>query len=514
MFQTEKLQKLLSARSLTLHRVSRLSAEIFGRRSPFFVPHNLYAQLSAGSCAPSVYQVLALSHITRYRVTDWLAAFGINLETISRLQLLCPPRRTTLLDATVYDPEAWVWTFRERRQAAAPAAAPFAFLFERDRRVRAREILAGNRRGFFYARVGDDDEGARAEFPPGTIIRADAERREAWRQEKENRAAGPFFLVEHELGWSCSRMVRTGGNRVRLFLPGHPQGQTEVQVGQDARVLGRVDAELRPVAGRRTVPFAQAKGSRERPRSFPQEGSGLEGLLQASRRKTGWSFREAAAASRVIAKVLSDARYFVAASTLSDYETRSAAPRQLQKIITLCALYAIPFWRFLQASGLPMDRAGCEPAPEELVGQNTNGEGGERSFAGPMKDGGARRGFMGEWRELPLFLRHSLDLITGLQPFSSADLFWVGGVPAPAHSLLSRASFVAVNRRKRKPTQESSEQQALYVVLKRDGEFLCGCCALERGSLVVDCGETARRFRDQVDAEIVGRVTAVLRRLP
>lgn len=512
MFQAEQVEKLLCARRLTLHRVSRLSAEIFGRRSRFYVPHNLYAELSASSSGPSVYQVLALSHITRYRMVDWLAALGIKLETISRLQLLCPFRRTTLLDATVYDPGAWVPFFRERHPAARPAIAPFPFLFEHEGFVRAGEFLAPNRRAFLYARIGEEDQCARPEFSPGTIIRADAKESEAWLQKKERDARGRFFLVEHELGWSCSRLVRVGGNRVLLSRSGRPFRQRELRIGEDARVLGLVDAEVRQLASGRAAPFLEAEESRQRRLAFSRAGRGLEALLRASRRKTGWSFREAAAASRTIAEVLFDARYFVAASTLSDYEALSSAPRQIQKIVTLCALYAIPFWRFLEACGLPVALAGQEPAPDALVRRAAIPEPVERRTPAHKEGGGPRNALLEEWGEIPFFLRHSLDLITGIHPFSLSDVFWVGGILRPIHPTLAQASFVAVNRRRRKPAG-NCEEQALCVVLKRDGTFLCEPCALEQESLMVGCEEGRRRFRNHVDAEIIGRLTAVLRRI-
>ena len=70
--------------------------------------------------------------------------------------------------------------------------------------------------------------------------------------------------------------------------------------------------------------------------------------------------------SRWVASTLSDEHYFAAPSTLSDYETLSVPPRHIQKIITLCVLYCIDFCEFLRASGLPLDREGRDPIPDEL----------------------------------------------------------------------------------------------------------------------------------------------------
>jgi len=83
---------------------------------------------------------------------------------------------------------------------------------------------------------------------------------------------------------------------------------------------------------------------------------------------------------------------------------------------------------------------------------------------------------------------------------------------------LARASLVAVNRRIKKPAPaKATFDQPLYLVLARDGSYLCGCCALDEGELVVHLYPGvplgARRFRNGIDAEVIGQVTAILRRL-
>jgi len=73
--------------------------------------------------------MLALSHITDYRLSDWLAVFGFDLDVISRLQLLLRRQQTTVLDSTVYDPDAWIPWLAERPAASiALSIAPLAHL--------------------------------------------------------------------------------------------------------------------------------------------------------------------------------------------------------------------------------------------------------------------------------------------------------------------------------------------------------------------------------------------------
>src|SRR5882762_9926851 len=108
-----QVRDILSTRGLTLYNVSRQSARIFGRSSGFYVPHNLYYDLARTFSLPTIYQMLALSHITDYRLSDWLAVFGFDLDVISRLQLLLLRQQTTVLDSTVYDPDAWIPSCRK-----------------------------------------------------------------------------------------------------------------------------------------------------------------------------------------------------------------------------------------------------------------------------------------------------------------------------------------------------------------------------------------------------------------
>jgi hypothetical protein len=125
---------------------------------------------------------------------------------------------------------------------------------------------------------------------------------------------------------------------------------------------------------------------------------------------------------------------------------------------------------------------------------------------------------MKQWEEVPLFLRHSLNELTGLKNFSLSDVFWVGGDDAPIHPLLINATFVAVNRSVKNPAQSKTAcEPPLCLILKRDGSYICGCCAMNQGNLVVRSYRGGsfgtQQFRNGIDAEIIGRVTTILRRL-
>jgi hypothetical protein len=121
---------------------------------------------------------------------------------------------------------------------------------------------------------------------------------------------------------------------------------------------------------------------------------------------------------------------------------------------------------------------------------------------------------------VPLFLRRSLGELTRVPNFSVSDVFWVGGDASSIHPWLEGAEFVAINRRVRKPAASrgaSFWERPLYLLLTRDGRYLCGSCTLERGLVVVhpypDRLISPRQFKNGTEAEIVGAVTTILRRL-
>jgi hypothetical protein len=122
--------------------------------------------------------------------------------------------------------------------------------------------------------------------------------------------------------------------------------------------------------------------------------------------------------------------------------------------------------------------------------------------------------------EVPFFLRRSLDSISGLVSPSVQDFFWVGGEQHLLHPYLRNALVVIVNRHKKTPLYSDAKpiwQQSLYLLRKRDGTYLCGCCGLEDGTLILrscsDHFEFSERLRNGQDADVVGEVVAIARKL-
>ena len=250
----------------------------------------------------------------------------------------------------------------------------------------------------------------------------------------------------------------------------------------------------------------------------------LKNLLRSSRIQTGLTFREASRLSRTIAQVLKDEQYFSAPGTLSDYETLVHAPRHVQKIISLCILYTIPFWEFLRAAGLPIELLVGDPVPDELVPRPVP-QIDHFSRSAQMDEAGEQSGFLQtvieQWTEVPLFLSHSLAVVSGLKNLSMSDVYWVGGDPNPIHPYLANATLAVINQHMKKPPSSAAQmlwEQPLYLILSRDGSFLCGVCTSLDDLLAVhpypERSFVPRKLRKDVDAEVIGQVTALVRHLP
>jgi hypothetical protein len=523
--RAQRVRQILSSRGLTFYRASQLSVEMFGRSSAFYLPRNLYHHLATSTAMPSIYQMFSLSRITNYRLSNWLTVFGFDLDAISSLQVLIPRGRTVILDSYVYDSEAWVPWFVEQPGTAAPEAiTPLGQLLSRGRSERVKELLPQGKTRFLYAKVGHQDLLAFPNVAPGSIIRIDTRQAKEASSLAKDSSSQRIFLVEHDLGFVCSRLSTLANGRVTFHSPQIPFAEGGFTLGRDLRILGVVDSEILPVRHHDGT-IAQFAAIQKRQRFLGNHTEmSLPQLIRRSRVRTGLSFREASKVTRWIAQKLADPFYFTAPSTLSDYETLSTAPRHIQKILTLCIVYAIGFGDFLRASGLTFEETASESMSDEFIpraipptkrkSNNANTQGHSR------RENGFWNNLLKRWEEVPLFLQRSIGELTGVPKFSVSDVFWVGGDRNPIHPWLEGAEFVAINRRVKKPASTKGTtfwEQPLYLLLSRDGRYLCGCCTLEEGFVVVhpypDRPFSPRQFKNGADAEVMGEVTTILRRL-
>lgn len=517
----ERIKSILETRALTLYQVSQKSEAAYGHASPYSLPHNLYYDLKLGIFSPSVYQLFALSRISNYRLVDWLRVFGFDLEDIPWLQLLIPTNRTILLDSSLSDPSALIPWFRDKaRGTPIPPAAPLSQLLEAGPPTRQGSLLQAHRQQFLYAKIGLEDALAFPDLLPGSIVRVDP--RVGWAVAGENRThSNRLFLVEHGKGLYCCRLLAAGANRVLTVSTHLPYPQIELQLQREARVLGALDLEIRSLIRVEQPKVSVELAKRWKPIPLARGNVSLSQLLRSARLRAALSLREASALSRRIATEFGDERYFMSPSSLSDYEARDTPPRHFQKVATLCLVYAVPLHTFLSTVGVPAEKAGKESIPDRFI---------PRVATALSHDGGTEhrdredKGFLGELlrrcEEVPAFLRGAIAEISGLASPSLRSFFWIGGVGSSVHPYLANGLIVSVDRRRKKPVDSRSQppwQQALYIVLKRNGSYFCGPCGMENGTLVIHPDRENLDLREQFrygrDAEVVGQITAVVRRM-
>jgi hypothetical protein len=514
----ERIQSILALKDLTLYQVSQQSEKLYGRSSPYFLPHNLYFDLRDGAFSPSVYQLFALSRITGYRLPDWVRLFGGNLENIPRLQTSLPSHRTILLDSSLSDPYAWVPWFRNRvGDNSPPPVAPLVRLLERSGPKRLGSLSESNGRSFLYAKIGYQDALAFPDLFPGSIVRVNPEIPDKL-VFLGNGTSSRMFLIEHSKGLFCCRLRAIGDRVIAPVSTKLSYAQVELRRPQDASLLGIVDLELRPLLMTNEPEVPKDLGKQWKPRPLSREGK-VGPLLRNARIIMHLSLREASGISNKIADLLGDDRYFMSPSSLCDYELLNTAPRHFQKAITLCSLYGLRFETFLKAIGIVPEEAGREPMPDHFVSRGRRVEGAENLDTKPAS-GGFFEQFLKRCEELPFFLRESIGSLSGLEDASLNDFFWVGGKYDVLHPYLTNGLLALVNRRKKKPLYFTSKplwQQPLYVLLKRDGKYLCACCGLENGTLVVhpysQQFHPPEQLRYHHDVEVVGQIVMIARKV-
>jgi hypothetical protein len=139
-------------------------------------------------------------------------------------------------------------------------------------------------------------------------------------------------------------------------------------------------------------------------------------------------------------------------------------------------------------------------------------------------DGLRANGFLGELIRrsggIPLFLKHAIAEVSRLESPSLRSFFWLEGKTEPSHKYLDNALLISVDRRRKHPVDSRSRpvwEQLLYMVMERDGTYLCGPCGVENGTLIMHPDpqnlDLRKEFRNRHDAEVVGQVCAVMRKL-
>ena len=514
------MKAILASKGLTLHQVSHATENLYGKSSPFFLPHNLYYDLGLDTFTPSLHQLFALSRVSNYRLTDWMKVFGFDLSDVTRLQILLPTNRTTLLDPSLDDPNDWVVWFRDKiGPAPRPNIVPLGMLlkYSSPRRVGSLKNIDGP--DFLYAKLGRQDDFAFPELLPGSIVRVNPNAIPD-PSLMSGKISDAFFLVEHLKGFCCCRIQPVGKDRIIPVSTQLPYAQVELRIPEDARVLGAVDWEICPLLRPEQPEVPRDLATDWRPEIRLRSERKLGQLLRDARTRKALSFRDASELTRQIAKSLGDEQYFASPGSLSDYEALHTSPRHIHKTLTLCAIYGLKLSAFLSCAGFRNEEAGIEFVPDQLLGRLPTAKPGGNTSAPPM-EGEFLGDLLKHWDgEIPLFLRGSLSALSGIPSFSLHDVFWIAPAQSPFNTKLPGGLLAVVNRRKKTPLHWKSKalwQQPVYIVLKRDGTHVCAFCNLENGTLVLHSYSQgyhrSERLRNRHDAEVIGEVVAVARKL-
>jgi len=515
-----RIQQVLASRELTLSVVSRESQLRYGENRAYRIPHHFYADVRTETFSPRMEQVLAFSAITNYRLADWLALFGFPLDDLARLAASLPAERTLLLDSEAYDDEAPIAWFRSKAiREPLPAIAPLGQFLEPLPPQPLKSVLSQRPSPFLYAKVGRQDAFAFPDLLPGSIVRIDT--RFSHKELLSGTASQHLFFVEHSHGFACCRVHISGKNFITLRSTELSFAEVALRLGPEARVLGRLDLEFRFLVGERSPTVAPDFGVFRTPRPLAPLSAtqGFAEFAKRARDRAGLSLRGASARSKLVAEALRDARYFCAKGTLSAYETAGRPPRHIHKLLGLCALYSLSFWDVLGAEVGKTQDLERDPIPLALLRTQS-----ARSRNKRVQPGGFAGGFLSdivqEIEEIPFFLRNSLSALTGIERLSLRDVVWLGGQRHSFHPYLRGALIAFVDRKQTKPPSSGKKrlwEEPLYLLLHRDGSYHCTRCTLQDKLLVLppfaDGFERPVGLRQGVDAEVIGKVVALVRRL-
>ena len=505
----DRIRAVLATRNLTVYEVARQTRERFGGDRRYHIPRNFYYRLRTSRLSPTIYQLFALSKLTAYRLADWLDVFGFRLDEIGRIGNSLPRKRTTLLDTGIYDASVEIPWFRSRpRETALPRIAPVSLLLEAAGPQQLSSLLTPNREDLVYAKIGCEDPLAYPDLAPCSIVRANSRYVDRLLPKSNGQITEALFLVEHARGLCCCRLHRSAKNRITLAPTQLPFAQVEFQLGSEARILGAVDLEFRPLRYRKhpgrpscTLPEIAPeltmlwKPSSLHSRTAAQRSSAL---LRTARLRAGLSFREAANLSRGVADDFGDQRHFTSPGTLSDCEASDTPPRDIHKLFTLCILYCIGFAELMNSFGFPLVDKDSDPIPAVWMGRKQQNRPASRHAAvaataaeKPFLEGLAER-----FAEIPFFLRSAIPALSGLSGISLHDVFWTGGQTQSLHPSLGGSLS------DRQPPQENAGRVSSEVPVEPTA------LSSEEAGWILSLGELQPRGRNDRRASVYGRLRA------
>jgi hypothetical protein len=465
--------------------------------------------------------LFAFSQISNYRLSEWIRVFGFDLETIPRLQIQLPAPHTTLLDSSLVEPDAHVRWFRNLPSVGPLSPVePLARLLSWGKSCRVSSLTTPTGKRSLYAQIGELDALGFPDVLAGSIVRINSVIGNNDLPKRSGEMSACLFLIEYRHRLFCCRIRCALDKQFELVSTQLSYPQVEFTIPGEATLRGVADLEIRSVSMPPEQPdlaFTEVVPSKPNVMSVGQRR--LSSLLRHARLRMGLSFRAASERSRKLADLLGDEHYFLSSGALSDYEADVGPPRRFQKFISFCVVYAIRFAEIVEVLGLDLQEAGAESIPAPLVDRYVPSD-----FGSELVSSSSEAGFLEELvasvGEVPFFLRGALRHISGLSNLSLQDCFWVGGTRHALHPSLAGGLIVIVNRHKKRPSEASSRplwQQPLLIILRRNGAYLCAYCSVKDRDLLVNSYaegfHTVERLHER-DAEIIGQIVTIVRRLP
>jgi hypothetical protein len=458
------------------------------------LPRELLARLRAGH-TPLVQHILALNEVTKVGIPACLRIVGYDLDDLPLLQAILHRDRTTLLPTATYDRDRrvmWPAGFHEHADLARGEFMPE--LVSRFGAPAIAQVDDDSVSRFVYLRVGRFDVDLVPSVVPGSIVQVDTGDCGPRFISRAPRRDRPVFAVAHVRGLTCAYVDWLDDRRIALISTHHRRSPTIYRLDDEAVVLGRVTAELRPqttfgsaVSGRRHDHCASRLI-----RPDPDRQT-FGAFLRSSREAIGMTHRDAHAISRRVAEAYGDRRFAIGIGTLSDWESQRDLPLSVPHMISLAACYSVPFTDLLRTAGL-----------------RSSASFGLSHRAAPPLD----------LPEVALFqpaLLPAVRVAADLPDLSWDDVFRCGDGATVFDRALLGGRYLIVNRRVRSVARASSSasiEPSLYIVSDECGRQICAGCFLDRDHLYIQPDPQlplAIRAVSRDRIRIRGRVAAILR---
>ncbi len=241
----EQLRDIRLRLGITVREVADESQKIaeLEANPEFAISNPWLSQLENSSSVPSIFKLYSLSSIYRFKFTDLVALFGVDLQRLPERQLAARLPNTHLVTVEDPDPE---------RTVSFPIQFDRGFNLENTNLLSRMVEIWGDvpialiqrldiRHGK-YGYIGLQDLSMYPLLRPGSFVQIDTELRKfqavPWRTEYDR----PIYFVELRDGYACSWCEIQ--DRELLLMP-HPLSHCKIRrfvYGAEAEIVGRVTA--------------------------------------------------------------------------------------------------------------------------------------------------------------------------------------------------------------------------------------------------------------------------------